>query len=184
MSKFRKPKDIASVEKEEAPVEAGSESPEQLWKVHQLMLDWIGRFDTKAAYVITIDSAALAAIWTLSAPTRYLADIQDPLTAAGFWAAVGLLFLSVLVAGFSVIPKHALTAEHSAESVTYFGHIRNMNATDFDLRVSQELNAHLSQAVIALAKVAWQKQRCVAVAMWMSLVAVVLLCAAGYRHSL
>jgi hypothetical protein len=57
----------------EANTVGSSPAAETAWRIHGGLLDWTGKIDSKASFVLTVEAAALAGFAVLGHPWRELA---------------------------------------------------------------------------------------------------------------
>ncbi|MCX4822180.1 DUF5706 domain-containing protein [Streptomyces sp. NBC_01142] len=119
--------------------------------------------DTKAAFALTIESAALALTTTLSfGPSAVLGHLR---TGALTLLATGtsLIGLAILLAMLVVAPrmKGSQARRLSPSDFIYFGHVRHWDPERLveTLREADPLPA-LSRQLVVISKVAWRKHRC------------------------
>ncbi|SKG49144.1 Pycsar system effector family protein [Mycobacteroides abscessus] len=152
------------------------------WKIHAALADWTGKVDTKASFALTIESALVATVLTLSGQDR----IFSALTACQqWWYGAGLVLIgtSIVCAALVVRPRlrtKALQAE-SGRNYIYFGHLRYLTADKIaDHLENTPILPVLSQQLAAMSKIAWQKHRRVQISMTLAPagVACMLVCAA------
>lgn len=62
------------------------------WKIHAAIVDWTGKVDTKASFALALESAAIAAIVSLTASGRKLSGLSG-WPRATLWIGIGCLLL-------------------------------------------------------------------------------------------
>lgn len=166
----RKVSDAHALQRE---IEAG-------WKIHQVFQDWIARFDSKAAAIVTLDSAALAAVWVLSGPGRTFGALDGTNAQNPF--AVGLVSLAAgaICAASVVLPRVHGGGLSQPTRLLYFGSVRHLDGSSVaDALSDADLKTELGHAISALAKIAWRKQALVTASLWATIAGVVMLCIAA-----
>lgn len=129
------------------------------WKIHQAQSDWTSRVDTKAAYVFTIESAAIATAVTLSASGRAFSELQG-ITLFIFLAGILLLLIAAGLSSFVVIPRlRSKNLEKEAlNNFIYFGHARFWNPESLKNELaSTSILDQLSRQIVVMAEICWKK---------------------------
>lgn len=136
---------------------------ETAWRIHAALLDWTGKVDVKAAFALTVESAALALAAALHSGARPSpGDLPTGLSAL---LAVGatLLGAAALLAVLAVVPRMRVdrTARHPTPDFIYFGHIRVLEPEELArvLRTADPLPA-LSRQLVTMSRIAWYKHCC------------------------
>lgn len=137
------------------------------WKIHSALTDWTGKVDTKASFALTIESALLAGVITLSATDRPLNGLTG--WAAGwYWAGVIALIAGVVCAVLVVRPRlrrGALEVE-AQDNFIYFGHLQYLTADEIARHLQRTpLLPVLSKQLSEMSKIAWRKHRLVQLSM-------------------
>ncbi|MFW0872021.1 Pycsar system effector family protein [Rhodococcoides corynebacterioides] len=154
------------------------------WKIHSALTDWTGKVDTKASFALTIESAVLAGVVTLSGNDRALADLHGW---GVLWYVLGVVTLvaGLLCAVWAVRPRlraQQLTNEVPTNFV-YFGHLRQLTPAEVEINLrSDDILPVLSKQLIDMSKISWTKHRLVQVSLTLAPVGVALLgLSATYR---
>lgn len=157
------------------------------WRIHAALMDWTGKVDGKAAFALSIESAAIGAVIALSAPSRPLAQIKGGWSLSVYWVGVAGLAIGVAMAVLAVVPRirGRPTSKDWRANFIYFGHLRHWPPDDLvrALRDDDVLPV-LARQHIAMSRIAWQKHRMVQVSMWSATLGSALVgCAAvGYLY--
>jgi hypothetical protein len=135
---------------------------ETAWRIHAALLDWTGKVDTKAAFALTIESAALALTTTLSfGPQAVLGRLRSG-SLTLLTTGTSLIALAILLAMLVVAPRmKGRQARHISRSdFIYFGHVRHWDPEHLaeTLREVDPLPA-LSRQLVVMSRVAWRKHR-------------------------
>ncbi|MDJ0004861.1 DUF5706 domain-containing protein [Rhodococcus fascians] len=141
----------------------GSDSIDTAWKIHAALVDWTGKVDTKASFALTIETALLAGVVTLSGPGRVFGDLHG-WSAAWYGLGVFLLVVGVVCAVWVVRPRlrSAQLPGEAAEDFIYFGHLRRLTADTVQERLDEApLLPVLSRQLVQMSKTAWTKHRLV-----------------------
>lgn len=130
------------------------------WRIHAAVTDWTGKVDSKASFTLTIESALLAGIVTLSASNRRFGGLAGFWDYLFYWLGVSLLVLAVITAAWVVRPRlrrRHLQAE-AKDNFIYFGHLRHWERSELTqaLRERDPLPM-LSAQLVNMSKIAWQK---------------------------
>lgn len=137
------------------------------WKIHAALVDWTGKVDTKASFALTIETALLAGVVTLSGDGRVFHNLNGWAVA---WYVLGILLLiaAVLCAAWVVRPRlrGANLKAEATDNFIYFGHLRHLTPEVVQERLEgTELLPVLSKQLVEMSKIAWMKHRFVQVSM-------------------
>lgn len=137
------------------------------WKIHSALIDWTGKVDTKASFALTIESAVLVGVVTLSGNDRILSDLSGW---AVVWYVAGIcsLIASVLCAAWVVRPRlrGANLTPESQSNFIYFGHLRQLQPDAVRNHLENTpLLPVLSKQLVEMSKIAWLKHRLVQTSM-------------------
>lgn len=156
----------AQVEATLAQIECRDADDDRLdlaWGVLGEVAGSIGKADTKAGFVATLNTAVLAGVFTLSHLDRLG-------TAARAVVMVGsvLLVIAVMFAVAVVLPiLRARKTRAVGGSYLYFGTVRNLTADELLTRITDEDSAHAVCAQsIVLSRLSWLKHRLLQASMW------------------
>ncbi|WP_175374888.1 Pycsar system effector family protein [Tsukamurella pulmonis] len=131
------------------------------WKIHAALADWTGKVDTKATFALTIESALIAGVVTLSADGRPLNGLTG-WAAMWYWCGTLLLAAGAVTAG-SVVRPRLRKAELQAESegnFIYFGHLQHLTPDQIAEHLKETaLLPVLSKQLSEMSKIAWKKHR-------------------------
>ncbi|SHV60519.1 Uncharacterised protein [Mycobacteroides abscessus subsp. abscessus] len=148
------------------------------WKIHAALADWTGKVDTKASFALTIETALLAGVVTLSSSGRIFASISGWFAIALYVLGVVLLVASALFAVWVVRPRlrSPNLESEAADSYVYFGHLRLQSKTEV-LKHLQEtpILPVLANQLVQMSKIAWQKHRFVQISMTVGVLGVLFL---------
>lgn len=147
------------------------------WKIHSALTDWTGKVDTKASFALTIESAVLVGVVTLSGNGRALADLHGW---GVFWYVLGVVILiaGLLSAVWVVRPRlraQQVTGEVPTNFV-YFGHLRQLTPGEVETNLrSDDILPVLSKQLVEMSKISWTKHRLVQVSLTLAPIGVALL---------
>jgi Family of unknown function (DUF5706) len=137
------------------------------WKIHAAIVDWTGKVDTKASFTLALESAAIAAIVSLSANGRRLSDLTG-WPSAIFWIGLGLVLLGALLSASVVAPRLRSTATKNEwpENFVYFGHLRHWDPEELANKLKEaDILPVLSRQLVNMSRVSWTKHRRVQVSL-------------------
>jgi hypothetical protein len=139
-----------------------SDAVENAWKIHSAITDWTGKVDSKASFVLTIESALIAGVVTLSSNKRRLADLNTWWELA--WYRVGIVTLVAAVCFVVLVVRPRLKSRDAArtwrENYIYFGHVHHWSPTKLAERLEMEdILPVLARQLVATSDVAWKKHR-------------------------
>ncbi|MFE5643258.1 Pycsar system effector family protein [Rhodococcus sp. NPDC056516] len=140
---------------------------ETAWKIHSALTDWTGKVDTKASFALTIQSALLVGVVTLSSKDRVFEHLSGW---AVVWYVIGncLLVLGVICAVWVVRPRlrSSNLVPESQSNFIYFGHLRELTPdTVQDHLENTPILPVLSKQLVEMSKIAWKKHRMVQASM-------------------
>ncbi|MGC4940505.1 Pycsar system effector family protein [Kribbella sp. DT2] len=136
------------------PVDGGELA--MAWRIHDAVAGSIGKADTKAGFVATLNTALLAGVLTLAHPDR-LGATGRVVVSIGIFLMVAAVLSAVAV----VLPiLRARHTKHSNGSVLYFGTIRHHSPDGLVDRLDGEgaVREVCAQAVV-LSRLSWIKHR-------------------------
>jgi hypothetical protein len=140
---------------------ADSAAIEFAWRVHQEIIDWTGKVDTKAAIILPFESAVLGLVVSLSGKNEvfaHLAGWRLWLYRGGSAALIGAILCSALV----IMPQltRRLIRREPSHDLIYFGSLRRLRGDQLLTRLRDapagEL-AMLSNQLITASAICWRK---------------------------
>lgn len=159
------------------PVDEKDQGLDTAWRVHDALSTWTGRVDAKASIILTLEVAALGFVVTLTAKDRVFAEL-DGFREGAFLCGAVLLVIAILAAVGAVIPQlrpRKTDAAVSRGQFVYFGHLRHWQPGDLATHLgdlsSKQMKQVLADQLVAMAKIAWLKHRCLQVSVLSGLVA-------------
>lgn len=158
-----------------------SDPVDTAWKIHAALTDWTGKVDTKASFALTIESALLVGVVTLSSKERVFGNLGG-WSVVWYVSGIMLLILAVLSAVWVVRPRLRAPnlVPESQSNFIYFGHLRELDpdAVENHLHNTPVLPV-LSKQLVEMSKIAWTKHRMVQVSMTLAPIGVLLLAVAA-----
>ncbi|MFJ3303715.1 Pycsar system effector family protein [Streptomyces sp. NPDC086549] len=149
------------------------------WRIHEALVDWTGKVDTKAAFASSLQTAGLAVAVALASDG--VGGNSGRLPSWPLWCAAALLGIAVLLSMWVVLPRMRVSGgdRNGPADFVYFGHLRHWDPDRLAevLRTADPLPV-LSRQMVVMAQVAWRKYRLVQLSFGVSAVAVVMLVAA------
>ncbi|MFJ4617606.1 Pycsar system effector family protein [Streptomyces sp. NPDC088812] len=149
-----------------SPVFAQASTVETAWRIYTALADWTGKVDTKAAFALTVESAALALTAVLRSSSHSgpggaprLDGLSAPALAT---VGMGLLTVAALLAVLAVVPRLGDEGvPRSGPGFVYFGDLRGLAPDELaqTLRTTDPLPV-LSRQLVIMSKIAWRKHRC------------------------
>jgi Family of unknown function (DUF5706) len=149
------------------------------WRTHAIHEQWLARADTKAAVVITIEGAVVAAVATALSNATVAASITGwrlPVVLVGTLSST----VAVITAFLAIIPRLGRKKTFDREPCfLYFGHLRRKEAPELALGLAA-LSADVEIAQLAaqlprLASAAWRKYVLLQVSVATALIGLMLL---------
>lgn len=143
------------------------DSTDTAWKIHSALIDWTGKVDTKASFALSIESALLVGVVTLSTADRAFAALSG-WSLVWYVLGITLIVLGVGCAAWVVRPRlrSANASLESHRNFIYFGHLRELTpAVVQDHLENSPILPVLSKQLVEMSKIAWTKHRFVQVSM-------------------
>jgi hypothetical protein len=141
---------------------------ELAWRVHETVAASISKADAKAGFIVTLDTAILAAVITVT-------NLDRLSTTARTLVQIGtiVLALAVVLGVLAVVP--ILRARHTNNrrigDFLYFGALRNHDAFELAERLEEaDTTLALSAQSITLARLSWRKHRALQLCMLATIV--------------
>lgn len=156
------------------------------WQLHAAQMEWTGKVDAKAGFILTLAAAAIATGVALSADGMVFHGIADSWVQVPYGLSLVLLIAAVFTAAWAVAPALRpgnLKAEAEVDFI-YFGHARHWTAD----KLAEALNERdplpvVTRQVVRMAEIAWNKHRRVAWATWLTGAGVLLMTLTGWGLS-
>lgn len=152
------------------------------WQLHAAQMEWTGKVDTKAGFILTLDTAAIATGVALSADGLVFHGIRESWIQVLYGFALSSLIVAAALAAWAVAPalRSGKLKEEATVDFIYFGHSRHWQADDLAavLRDGDALPV-VTRQVVRMAGIAWDKHRRVWWSTWLTLVGVALMAASG-----
>ncbi|MFF4756163.1 Pycsar system effector family protein [Streptomyces sp. NPDC002514] len=151
------------------------------WRIHAAVADWTGKFDAKASFALTIESAILVAITALSGGGRRLGKI-DGFAVWVFYLGVVALATGALFAITVVSPRLRKSEIHpgSNDNFMFFGHIRHWDPAGLETALrEQDVLPLLSRQLVIMSEIAWTKHERVKKSFAFAVLGAVLVALAG-----
>lgn len=133
---------------------------ESAWKIHDAVMDWTAKVDTKANFVLTLESALLAGVFALAGGNRRLAHLHGVLQLVTFWFGIGSLAVALLTVVDVVRPRlrRRQAERESPNNYIFFGHARRWLPEELARRLSDtDLLPVLTRQVVHTSELAWIK---------------------------
>lgn len=162
---------------------ADKDAVDTAWRVHAAVVDWTGKVDTKASYTLTLETAVMVGVVTLSSNGRVLTTLEG-WRQVSFVAGAALLVGAILCAAFVVLPRLRSRKKLQAEAATnfiYFGHLKfsHPSAIARQLNNAEALLPALANQLHQMSRIAWRKHRFVQISMLLAIVGVIAISAAA-----
>ncbi|GGL84252.1 hypothetical protein GCM10010095_81290 [Streptomyces anthocyanicus] len=146
-----------------ASPETEEKAAETAWRIHGAVGEWTARVDAKAAFALTLESAAAAGIIALSGNGNIFDDLRGWGPRCLLWAGSTLILIGAVFAVLVVVPRlraPRMQAE-APDNFVYFGHLMHREAAELaeSLRRTDTLLPVLSRQLIVMSKIAWSKHR-------------------------
>ncbi len=133
---------------------------DQAWRIHGAVTDWTGKVDSKAAFVLTIESAVIAGVATLMSTGHQLEHVHGRWRLVVLIVGLAALAVSVVIAALVVFPnvrRRHVEAE-TATNWVFFGHLKNWDPVDLAQKLrNDDILPVLSRQLIVMSRIAWRK---------------------------
>lgn len=133
---------------------------ENAWKIHAALVDWTGKVDGKASFVLGLESAIFAALVYLRSDDHLLSVLNNGTASLGFAVGGVLIVVSMLLALWAVTPilyiKNARANWQS--NYIFFGHLHNWKPADLEVALKDDpVLPVLARQLVIMSKAAWSK---------------------------
>ncbi|MCT2175891.1 Pycsar system effector family protein [Dietzia cinnamea] len=131
------------------------------WRIHSALIDWTGKVDTKASFALTLESAILAGVVTLSGGGRALSGLTG-FASFLYWAGIAGLAVAALFAIWVVRPqlRTSRIKRESATNFIYFGHLSLLEPVLVETMLKDDDKLPvLSKQLVEMSRIAWNKHR-------------------------
>jgi hypothetical protein len=129
------------------------------WRIHSAIIDWTGKVDAKASFVLAIESAIMIAVIGLTGDNRRLSHLEGWAFLA-FAIGVGALTAGLGCVAWVVRPR-LRKSNVAAEAVTnyiYFGHARLWKPDDLEQRlIDNDILPSIARQIVWMSDLAWDK---------------------------
>lgn len=133
---------------------------ESAWRIHLAGVDWTGKVDAKASFVLAAESAAALAVLNLSGSGRRLADLDGWPAVTAYWVGVAALVSALLFVVAVVRPQLRASAmgNEASQNFIFFGHARSWKSDEIESALSsRNLLPQISRQIVAISDIAWRK---------------------------
>lgn len=156
------------------------------WQLHAAQMEWTGKVDVKAGFILTLDVAAIATVVALSADDMVFHGITASWLQVPYDLSLLLFLIAALLATWAVGPalRPGKLAEEAKVDFIYFGHARYWEACGLaEALEERDPLPVVTRQVVRMAQIAWTKHRRVAWSTWLTGVGVALLALTGWALS-
>lgn len=125
------------------------------WRIHDAHVAWTANVDSKANFVLAIESAMLAGVVAFDP-----AQLKTAPARGFFWTGVMALVLALIGVALVVRPRlrRKRGKVEAFDNFIYFGHMRHWSAEDLESKLAAtDMLPMLSRNLVAMAKIAWMK---------------------------
>jgi len=155
---------------------------ETAWRIHEALVDWTGKVDQKASFALTLESALIAGVVTMSGKEGPLSQLNGGDLALGLYrGGVTALIVATLCAVAAVIPRIRWRhiGSEAPEDFVYFGHLKDWTSKDLEgaLRTRDVLPVLVRQH-LRMSQIAYEKHLLVQVSLGFAVLASIALFAA------
>jgi hypothetical protein len=155
------------------------------WKLHDAQLQWTSQVDSKASFVLAIETALMAGVMALAGDGRRLSALDDAWTRRSFVAGVAFIVLGLVVVALCVRPRLRnpnIEAESKVDYI-YFGHVRRWDAESLSNELARnEMTQVVTRQVVRMAEIAWRKHRYLQVSITSAMIGTLLVSLAAWTN--
>ena len=130
------------------------------WRIHAAIADWTKGVDSKASFVLTIESAVLAGVIALMGGHRRLAGVEGVFPNLLLYSGISLLAGAIVLVAWVVRPRtrNKNAKAESPHNFIYFGHLRFRQPADVERALQEEdILPMLSRQLVVMGQIAWVK---------------------------
>jgi hypothetical protein len=157
------------------------------WRLHEALIGWTGKVDSKAGFALSAEAAMLAAAVGLIAPNRIFADFRSQWIVALFYIGCAFTLCAALMAACAVVPRiySRDTEQQSQIDFIYFGNLRFWDPAELARVINeQDPLPAISYQLVNISRIVWIKHRCVQFSLWFAATGGVALVATGLFNNL
>ncbi len=133
---------------------------ENAWKLHQAQMEWTSRVDAKAAFALTLESAAITVAVGFGLSGRVFAEDTSGVQLLLFLTGSTLLLAGAALSAYVVTPLLSPGRGRKLDDgdFVYFGHARRRSADELAKALeADELLPQLTRQIVRMAEIAWIK---------------------------
>ena len=130
------------------------------WRIHGAVADWTGKVDAKASFALTIESAVLAGIITLSGSGHRLHGPAGFWPRTMYWVGTSLVILGACLAVLVVAPRlrGGKVSGEAGRNFVYFGHLQHWTPGELeDALQNRDVLPVLTRQLVVMSQIAWTK---------------------------
>lgn len=149
-------------------------------------MEWTGKVDVKAGFILTLNAAAIATGVALSAEGMPFYGITSSWLQVPYGLSLFLFVAAALLAAWAVAPalRPGKLQKEAKVDFIYFGHARHWEADDLaEVLENRDPLPVVTRQVVRMAQIAWNKHRRVAWSTWLTGVGVLLMALTGWALS-
>ncbi|MBC6456363.1 Pycsar system effector family protein [Actinomadura sp. HBU206391] len=136
------------------------ESTETAWRIQAAVADWTAKADSKASFALTTQSTAVLGL--LASSKRAAGDFDSTVPPLLLWLGVLLMVGGVGCAAWAISPNLRVERRglENEDDFLYFGHVRHLDPAVLEAaRRDKDPLPSLSQQVVVMSEIAWNKHR-------------------------
>lgn len=157
------------------------------WQIHAAQMEWTGKVDAKAGFILTLNAAAIATGVALSAKGLAFHGIAETWLQVPYGVALLLSIVAAALAAWAVAPslRPGKLREEAKVDFIYFGHARYWDAHGLaEALEQQDPLTVVTRQVVRMAEIAWKKHRRVVWSTWLTVAGVALMALTGWALSI
>ena len=136
------------------------------WRIHALLVDWVGKGDQKASFVLAVESAVAVGVVAASHGDpdnpNLLSALDSPLELWSYRLGAALIAVAIALVMAAVQPqlRRDRTGQDGPKGIVYFGDLRRWREPELSAALRErEVLPDLSDQLIDLSHIAWKKHR-------------------------
>ena len=155
------------------------------WKLHDAQVQWTSQVDSKASFVLAIETGLMAGVVALAGDGRRLSALDDAWTHVFFVAGVAFIALGLVAVAWCVRPRLRIPNIEAESKVDYiyFGHVRHWDAEALASQLARdEMLQVVIRQVVRMAEIAWRKHRYLQVSITSAMIGTLLVSLAAWTN--
>lgn len=153
------------------------------WKLHSAQMEWTGKVDAKAGFILTLDAAAITTSIALSSEGMVFHGVSTGQFQLLYDLSILLFVTAAVLAAWAVAPALRLgnLKEEAKSNFIYFGHARFWDPDDLATALEEhDPLSSVTRQVVRMSTIAWRKHCRVAWSTWLTVAGVIVIALTGF----